>query len=71
MERHILRYSYLLGLVCAAVAMLWRLVNQFGIYAANYVPGTQVGYMTFFKAALLLLLVSIASALVMQQQAKS
>jgi hypothetical protein len=72
MERHILKYSYLAGVVCVAIALLWRLANQFGIYLGNYVPGVGIGYMTFYKAALLFLLAAIASGLVIQtQSAKS
>jgi hypothetical protein len=70
MEKQILRYSYWLGIASAMVAMLWRLANQFGIFMVTYVPGTSFGYMTVYKGAVLLLLVSAATALYVQQQEK-
>ncbi|HWQ03203.1 MAG TPA: hypothetical protein VNL38_01870 [Candidatus Nitrosotenuis sp.] len=71
MERHILRYSYLLGLICAAVAFLWRIVIMFGVHVGQYIPGERIGYMSFLKAAGLFLLVAIASGIAAQQQSKS
>jgi hypothetical protein len=62
MERHILRYSYWLGVTSAVVAMVWRLIQFLGYFTTDYAPGMRLGYMTFFKGAVLLLLIAVASA---------
>lgn len=62
MEKHIVRWSYLLGLVCALVAVVWRLSGVFGIQHQFYFGGGFVGYWVFFRGAFLLLLVTVATA---------
>jgi hypothetical protein len=66
MEAQILRYTYWLGVLAVLLAFLWRAANYFGFFLASYVPGTHLGYMSAIKAAVLLLLVSIATSLYLQ-----
>jgi len=63
MEKKIMQYSYWLGVACVVVALVWRAANFAGYYLASVVPGVGLNYMSFFKGALLLLLVSIASGM--------
>jgi hypothetical protein len=62
MAKKILTYSYWLGVVCVVIAIGWRAANFMGYFLGNVVPGVTITYMSFFKAALLLLLISIATA---------
>ncbi len=62
MEKQIARWSYLLGLVCALVAVLWRLAGVFGIQDQFYFGGGFVSYWAFFRGAFLLFLVTVATA---------
>jgi hypothetical protein len=57
MERHILQWSYWLGLACLVVAAIWRVANAFGLaLSRSDLP------LTFYKGSLLLLVAAIASA---------
>jgi len=59
MERHILRWSYWLGIVGLIIAVLWKAVATLGIP----LPGSQFNFaLTFYKGSLLLLVAAIASA---------
>lgn len=60
MEKHIGRYSYLLGLICVVIAIVWRGLIAVGLSLPERVG--HVYYETFLKAAGLLLLLAIASA---------
>lgn len=62
MEKHIVRWSYLLGLVCALVAAVWRVASAIGMPRQFNLGGGFVGYWSFFSAAFLLLLVTVATA---------
>jgi DMSO/TMAO reductase YedYZ heme-binding membrane subunit len=62
MEKKILNYSYWLGVVCVVIAVVWRTANFAGHYLGNVLPGVTISYMSFFKAALLFLMIAIASA---------
>ena len=62
MEKYIVRWGFIAGLVCAAIAVIWRAANAFGLYAGSIAPGITVYYGSFFKAAFLFLLLSIAAA---------
>lgn len=62
MEKHIVRWSYLLGLVCVFVAAVWRLAGAFGMSHQFCFGGSLVGYWSFFRAAFLFLLLTVASA---------
>lgn len=57
MERLVGEYSYWVGLVCVAIAVFMRGLDALAgtTYASEW-------YMTFFKGAVLLLLVTIATA---------
>ena len=62
MEKHVIRWTYLAGVTCALIALLWRGMNFLGYGLRAIVPGQDVYYMSFYKAALILLLASIAAA---------
>jgi hypothetical protein len=62
MERHILQWSYWLGIASLIVAALWKAANACGL---GLVILTTYHYnlpMTFYKGSLLLLVAAIASA---------
>jgi hypothetical protein len=61
MEKKILQYSYWLGVVSVVIAIVWRAVNALGYGFTPYTQTTGINYMSFYKAALLFLLMSIAS----------
>ena len=58
MSKIIMRVSYWLGIVSVVVALVWRAANAVGIW----LPHGGVGYLSFFKGALLFLLAAVASA---------
>jgi hypothetical protein len=63
MEKHIVRWTFFLCLLCFAVALLWRVLMFFGIWLpGTLVVGKDVWYMSFYKAGVLFALVSIAAA---------
>ena len=62
MEKRILQYSYWLGLACIAIAVVWRAANAMGYLVQTDPPLHSLGYMSFFKAALLLLLAAMATS---------
>ena len=71
MEKHLVRWTYWLGLACAAFALILRGLQVVGVYVSDYLPiWVKVGYMSLYKAALLLLAVSIASATTMGARAQ-
>lgn len=59
MEKGIVHVSYWLGLASSLVAMVWK-----GLQALNVAPEGfgNIKYMTFYKGALLFLLISLAAA---------
>jgi len=57
MEKHILQWSYWLGLAALVIAVLWRAANAFGM-----LPSQANFPLTFYKGSLLLLVAAIASA---------
>jgi len=57
MERQILHWSYWLGLACLIIAVVWRVLNVFGL-----APGNSIFPLTFYKGSLLLFVAAIASA---------
>jgi hypothetical protein len=57
MERQILNWSYWLGLACLIIAVVWRIVNLFGLAL-----GSSTFPLTFYQGSLLLLVAAIASA---------
>lgn len=64
MKNHINIWSYWLGLASAVIALVMRAFNAFGFWLPGaVVQGVTVWYMSFYKAALLFLLINIATAL--------
>lgn len=63
MEKHIIRWSYWLGLVCVALAAVTRILNTLGLSTILLqTRGNPLSPRTFLDAATLLLLTSIATA---------
>jgi hypothetical protein len=58
MEKYILRWSYWLGVICVALAVVWRVVAVL----VGRLELRGLDYMTAYKAGLLLLLVAVATA---------
>jgi len=66
MEKHMVKWTYWLGLACAAIALVIRGLQALGLYISDFLPASaNIGYMSFYKAGLLLLAVSIATATTM------
>lgn len=57
MEKQIVTYTYWLGVISMAVALVWRVLNVVGV------KGTvmTINYMTFYKGALLFFLLAVAT----------
>ncbi len=63
MEKHIITWSYWLGMASAVIALALRSLNAFGLLVPQVVAqGQTIWYMSFFKGALLFFLVAIATA---------
>lgn len=63
MKNHILTWSYRLGLASAVIALALRALNALGLWLPRVLTqGVTIWYMSFFKGALLFLLISIATA---------
>ena len=63
MGKHIIAWSYWLGILCAVLALLTRALDILGVKFLTFstrVAG--IGYHTFFDAALFFLVISIATA---------
>jgi hypothetical protein len=58
MPKTIMQVSYWLGITFVVVAFIWRVANAAGIW----LPRGGVGYMSFFKGAILFLLAAVATA---------
>ena len=64
MKKQIQIWSYWLGLASAVVALVMRSFNAFGFWLPQYVvQGVTIWYMSFYKGALLFILINIATAL--------
>lgn len=64
MKKHINTWTYWLGLASAAIALVMRAFNAFGVWLpGSVVQGVTIWYMSFYKAALLFLLINIATVL--------
>jgi hypothetical protein len=63
MEKHIMRWSYWLGVICVVLAFVTRLANTLGV-SGRLLPtrGNDISFRSFEDAALLFLLTSIATA---------
>jgi len=61
-EKHIVKWSYWLGLLSAVVALVLRGLNAMEILLPKVMQGRTIWYMSFYKGALLFLLIAIATA---------
>lgn len=62
MEKLLIRWGFWAGVVCTVIALAWRAANVFGFYVSSVAPGITVYYQSFYKAALLFFVLSIAAA---------
>jgi len=62
MAKHIMRWSYWLGVACVALAIVIRVLNVFGLPVLLHTKGNPVSFATFLNGALLFLITSIASS---------
>jgi len=63
-KRHIDRWSYWLALASAVIALVMRTFNAFGVFLpGRVVEGITIWYMSFYKAALLFILINIATSI--------
>ncbi len=63
MEKHIMHWSYWLGIGCVVLAVFTRILNSFGLPTMLLqTRGNTISFRTFVNAALLFLLTSIATA---------
>jgi len=63
MEKHIMRWSYWLGIACLVIAVVWKGTNALGMWlppktASQYA----IWYLSFFRGSLLFFVASIGSA---------
>lgn len=59
MEKHILTWSYWLGLVCTVIALVLRIWTALGL---SLKQGQNIWNMSFYKGALLFFLITVATA---------
>lgn len=64
MEKHLAKWTYWLGIACAAIALIIRGFQAVGLYLDF--PDISLGHMSFYKASFLLLAIAIATS-VMQR----
>jgi len=63
MEKKIVQWAYWLGIASAVIALAMRACNAFGIWLPTAMAqGRTIWYMSFYKGALLFLVISIATA---------
>ena len=63
MKKHIIRYSFWLGVLSVLLALLMRALNILGVPLANITTkGNAIGYRTFLDGAQLFFLTAIATA---------
>ena len=64
MKKQIETWSYWLAIISAAVALVMRAFNAFGVFLpGTVIQGTTIWYMSFYKGALLFSLINIATAI--------
>jgi len=62
MEKLLIRWSYLLGLLCFGVSLMWRVLNALNLGVPEAIaPGRTIWYSSFFKAGFMFLLICIAA----------
>ncbi len=47
MEKHIVKWSFWLGLACAVIAFVLRALNAVGLFVPDLLPGANISYMGF------------------------
>jgi hypothetical protein len=63
MEKHILRWSYWLGIASLVIAAVWKALNALGLgLPMLFTRDQSIFYLTFYKASLLLFVAAIATA---------
>ena len=63
MEKLIARWSYWLGIACLIIAVVWRVLNAFGLLVPiNVTPGHSIWYLSFFNGSILFFVTTIATA---------
>jgi hypothetical protein len=63
MKKHIIRYSFWMGVLSVLLALLMRALNILGVPLANITTrGNAIGYRTFLDGAQLFFLTAIATA---------
>jgi len=63
MEKHIMRWSYWLGIACVVLALVFRVLNALGFLMAEVsTKGNSIGYHSFLRGAALFLGTAIATA---------
>jgi len=68
MEKQFAKWTYWVGVACAAIALIMRGLNAVGLYLD--LPGVNLGHMSFYKASFLLLAIAIATSTTMRAQRK-
>lgn len=61
MEKHLAKWTYWLGVACALISFIEKGLNAVGVFF-EFLPGSNVGYMSFYKASFLLLALAIATS---------
>jgi len=63
LEKHIVTWSYWLGMLSALLCLALRFLNMLGILTPRLITlGQTLWYMSFFKGALLFFLIAIATS---------
>ena len=63
MEKQIVKWSYWLGIASAVIALVLRGLNAVGMLLPTVLlEGRTIWYMSFYKAAILFLMIAIATA---------
>jgi hypothetical protein len=67
-EKHLAKWTYWLGITCAAIALIIRGFQAVGLYLD--LPGVNLGYMSFYKASFLPLAIAIATTVILRPAPK-
>ena len=62
MEKHILTWSYWLGLACTVIAFVLRFLAALGILYPQVAKGNRIDYGSFLHVAALFFLIALATA---------
>lgn len=62
MEKLLVRWSYLVGLLCFGVSVIWKLLLAMNVGLPDTIgPAHMLGFSSFFKAGAMFLLICIAA----------